>query len=95
MTAGRQESSIVILSINFHLMRTTAIVTISLPPIMLKASERAAKRQQMTRSEFLRTAVRRYLEELSLAEALRVSDMELELGQAKALPRGGLRALIR
>lgn len=75
-------------------MRTTAVVTISLPPTMLKASERAAKRQQMTRSEFLRMAVRRYLEEISLAEAVGVADQELRLGQAKVLPRGGLKALM-
>lgn len=44
-------------------MRTSSLVTISLPPAMVAASEKTAQNQNMTRSELLRTALRRYLEE--------------------------------
>ncbi|MBI2356337.1 MAG: ribbon-helix-helix protein, CopG family [Candidatus Doudnabacteria bacterium] len=45
--------------------RNTSLVTISLPPQMLRESEKIAQKQNMTRSELLRTALRRYLEEAS------------------------------
>lgn len=45
--------------------RSTSLVTISLPPQMLRESEKIAQNQNMTRSELLRTALRRYLEEAS------------------------------
>ncbi len=76
-------------------MRTTSLVTISLPPEILTESERAAKRQHMTRSEFLRAALRRYLEEAKLEEALAIAEKELVLGQAKKLTRGGLAKMMR
>ncbi len=43
--------------------RTTSLVTISLPPEMVKESERVAMDKNMTRSELLRSALRLYLEE--------------------------------
>ena len=44
-------------------MRATRLVTISLPPDLLKKAEKAAKEENRTRSELLREALRWYLEE--------------------------------
>lgn len=44
-------------------MRATKLVTISLTPKLLKKAEKAAKEEQRTRSELLREALRRYLED--------------------------------
>lgn len=76
-------------------MRTTSLVTVSLPQEMLTESEKIAKKQHMTRSELLRSALRRYLEEAKLDEALIIAEKELALGQAKKLSRGGLARLMR
>lgn len=76
-------------------MRTSSIVTISLPPSLVRESEKAARRQRMTRSELLRMALRHYLEELQLEEALRVAERELAAGKSKTLPRGGLASIMR
>lgn len=76
-------------------MRTTSLVTISLPPSMAAESEKVARKQHMTRSELLRIALRRYLEETQLEEAIRVADAELRLGKLKVLPRGGLVSLMK
>ncbi|GEM_PF-2989041 len=46
-------------------MRTSSLVTISLPPEMVAESEKIALDKNMTRSELLRTALRKYLEEAS------------------------------
>lgn len=76
-------------------MRTSSLVTISLPPKILAESEKMAKKQHMTRSELLRSALRRYLEEANLEEALAIAEKELILGQAKKLATGGLTRLMR
>jgi len=44
-------------------MRATKLVTISLSPKLLKKAEKAAKEEQRTRSELLREALRKYLED--------------------------------
>lgn len=44
-------------------MRATKLVTISLSPNLLKKAEKAAKEENRTRSELLREALRRYLED--------------------------------
>lgn len=44
-------------------MRETRLVTISLSPNLLKKAEKAAKEEQRTRSELLREALRKYLED--------------------------------
>ncbi len=54
-------------------MRNTSLVTISLPPAMVKESERLAKTRQMTRSEFMRAAIRRFIEELDKTQAKRIA----------------------
>ncbi len=76
-------------------MRKTSLVTISLPPSIMQDAEKVAKKQGMTRSELLRSALRRYLEEVRLEEAVRVADRELKSRTAKVLSRGGLAGLIR
>jgi len=42
-------------------LRTTKLITISLPPELLKKIERLARRENRTRSELLRETVRQYL----------------------------------
>ena len=42
-------------------MRTSKILSLSLPPEMLREAERAAKREGRTKSELFREALRRYL----------------------------------
>lgn len=44
-------------------MRATKLVTISLSPNLLKKAEKAAREENQTRSELLREALRRYLED--------------------------------
>lgn len=44
-------------------MRSTKLITISLSSGLLKKAEQAAKEENRTRSELLREALRRYLEE--------------------------------
>jgi len=42
-------------------MRTTKILSLSLPPKLLREAERAAKTEGRTKSELFREALRRYL----------------------------------
>ena len=44
-------------------MRTTQIMTISLPPAMVRRFEEVRKRESRTRSELVREALRAYFEE--------------------------------
>ena len=86
-------------------MRTTSLVTISLPPAMIKESDKTAKTRQMTRSEFMRAALREYLErhdakriaweEKDTDEAIKAFEREQKLGKLKVLPVGGLAKLMR
>lgn len=71
------------------------MVTISLPPEMVTESEKIAKRKHMTRSELLRLALRRYMEEVMAEEAIRIADQELRTGKLKVLPKGGLAAFMK
>lgn len=45
-------------------MRTSKILSLSLPPDLLREAERAAKREGRTKSELFREALRRYLLEV-------------------------------
>ena len=74
-------------------MRTSSLVTISLPPTMVKESEKVARKRHMTRSELLRTALRRYLEETQFEEAVRVYKKEKRSGKLKTL-KGSLADLM-
>ena len=44
-------------------MRTTKILSLSLPPDLLREAERVAKQEGRTKSELFREALRRYVEE--------------------------------
>ena len=44
-------------------MRTTRILSLSLPPDLLREAERVAKQEGRTKSELFREALRRYVEE--------------------------------
>ena len=52
-------------------MRTTKILSVSLPPALLKAAERAAKKEGRTKSELFREALRLYLRQMKWAELRR------------------------
>lgn len=44
-------------------MRTTRVLSLSLPPDLVREAERIAKQEGRTRSELFREALRRYVEE--------------------------------
>jgi len=44
-------------------MRTSKILSLSLPPNLLREAERVAKKEGRTKSELFREALRRYLQE--------------------------------
>ena len=44
-------------------MRTTRILSLSLPPDLVREAERVAKQEGRTKSELFREALRRYVEE--------------------------------
>ena len=49
-------------------MRTTKILSLSLPPDLLREAERVAKKEGRTKSELFREAVRRYIQERRWAD---------------------------
>jgi len=49
-------------------MRTSKILSLSLPPTLLREAERVAKKEGRTKSELFREALRRYLQERRWAE---------------------------
>lgn len=61
--------------------RTTKIITLSLPPKMAKKIDELMKKEQRTRSELLREALRRYIEEQEWQAILRY-------GRQKAKEKG-------
>ena len=85
-------------------MRNTSLVTISLPPAMVKESDKRAKTRQMTRSELIRAALREYLErydaqriaweEKDTMAAIKSFEREKRQGKLKVLPVGGLAKLM-
>ena len=52
-------------------MRTSKILSLSLPPDLLREAERVAKKEGRTKSELFREAVRRYIEERRWTELRR------------------------
>ena len=52
-------------------MRTSKILSLSLPPTLLQEAERLAKKEGRTKSELFREALRRYLQERQWAELRR------------------------
>ena len=75
-------------------MRTTELITISLPQKMLKISEKLARAKHMTRSEFVRNALRTYIDGSNADEAIQVYKDELRKGTLKEL-KGSLADLIQ
>ncbi len=69
-------------------------MTISLPPALAAGIISQAKKQHMTRSEYLRMALRRHLEEQRLDEAIRIFREEEKSGKLKEL-KGSLVDLMR
>jgi predicted transcriptional regulator len=61
--------------------RTTATLTISLPPDMLKELERFRKREHRTRSELMREALRRYM-------SRRIAEVAPSTAELRAIRRG-------
>ncbi len=61
--------------------RTTRIATISLPPKMDEKINEMANKEGMTKSELIREALRRYIEEKELQELVKY-------GREKAIERG-------
>ena len=62
-------------------MRTTRTITFSLPPEMAERVDEVMKQQGRSRSEFLREAVLRYMEEYERRQLL-------QYGEAKARKKG-------
>ncbi len=54
--------------------RSTKTITFSLPPDMAKRVDEAMKQQRRSRSEFLREAVLRYIEECEWRQLLRYGE---------------------
>lgn len=66
-------------------MRKSNLVTISLPPAMVAVAAKIAKKKGMTRSELLRSALRRYIEEMQMEEAVKAFEKERREGKLKVL----------
>ncbi len=75
-------------------MRTSTIVTVSLPPAMVVITKKIARKKHMTQSELFRTALRVYLEEQKAQEAIDVFERERQAGKLKEL-KGSLVGLMR
>ncbi len=74
-------------------MRTTALISLSLPPSLVKESEKIAKSKHMTRSELFRTALRHYLEEQQALVAISLYEKERDTKKLKTL-KGSLASLM-
>lgn len=75
-------------------MRTTNLVTISLPPGLVVEIQKIIKSQHMTRSELFRDALRQYIEEQQAKEAIRIFEKEKRAGKLRIL-KGSLADLMR
>ena len=75
-------------------MRTSTIVTVSLPPAMVVVTKKIARKKHMTQSELFRTALRVYIEEQKAHEAIHVFERERRTGRLKEL-KGSLSDLVR
>lgn len=75
-------------------MRTSSLITISLPPALVTQSEKIAKKNHMTRSELFRTALRSFIEEQNALEAITIYKKERNSGKLKTL-KGSLASLVR
>lgn len=76
-------------------MRTSSLLTVSLPPQMASQARKIAKNKQMTNSELMRTALRFYFEQVYVDEVVKTAERDFRSGKAKILPPGGLADLMR
>ena len=74
-------------------MRTSNVISISLPPTLVLETKRLAKKQHMTYSELLRTALREYVETPAATKAIGVYKTELAGKKLKKL-KGSLSSLM-
>jgi CopG family transcriptional regulator/antitoxin EndoAI len=58
-------------------MRTSKILSLSLPPTLLREAERVARKEGRTKSELFREALRRYLQERRWAELRRYGAQQI------------------
>lgn len=59
-------------------MRTSKILSLSLPPELLREAERLAKKEGRTKSELFREALRRYIQEQRWAELRRYGAQQVQ-----------------
>lgn len=62
-------------------MRTTRVWTISLPPAMSRAAQHVAKREQRTKSELVREALRLYLAQRGQPVSLGAAERFARVGE--------------
>lgn len=58
-------------------MRTSKILSLSIPPTLLREAECLAKKEGRTKSELFREALRRYLQERQWAELRRYGSQQV------------------
>jgi len=68
--------------------RTTATLTISLPPAMLQELERVRKQEHRTRSELMREALRSYFSNRIREDAPTTAELRAIRGGRAAIARG-------
>lgn len=74
-------------------MRTTKILSLSLPPELLREAERVAKKEGRTKSELFREALRRYIQERRWAELRRYGAQRVrQLGMKETEVEGVIEA---
>ena len=81
-------------------MTDTTIIPVSMPRRMAAIVDVRARRLAMTRSEYIRTLVRREVQEPDaqhdeIALALQTAERELKMGKARVLKSGGLAAMLK
>ena len=66
-------------------MRTSSLITVSLPPPLLRDAERLARVRFMSRSELVRDSLRRTLDEARAENAVRLYEREKMSGKLRVL----------
>ncbi len=81
-------------------MSDTTIIPVSMPRRMAAIVDARARRLAMTRSEYIRTLVRREVDmpdakDEAIARALDVAERELKNGKTKILKKAGLTTMLK
>ncbi len=81
-------------------MTNSTIIPVSMPHAMAATVDVRARRLAMTRSEYIRTLVRREVEggdseNATVAQALNAAAKELKAGKTRILKKGGLSAMMK